>query len=138
MEAAGTYCYWKDRDTMRTIRQMRKNSKIFHVMRNWIDLKNQGKDFKGFFVSHQYRTAAIYGMGYIGESLYLELKNSNIQVMYAVDRSAIDFKQELAIFIIVTLVEKCDDICRRLAEKVRCPVVTIQQLLAYVGTEEHL
>lgn len=88
-------------------------------------------------------------MGYIGESLYLELKNSNIQVMYAVDRSAIDFKQELAIFrmeeelpetdiIIVTLVEKCDDICRRLAEKVRCPVVTIQQLLAYVGTEEHL
>lgn len=140
MEAAGTYCSWKDTNIMQTIRQMRKNSKIFHVMRNWIDLKNQGKNFSAFFTRNEYRTAAIYGMGYIGESLYYELRNSSIQVAYAIDSVAEDFKQELAIFqmedelpeadiIIVALVEKCDDLCERLAEKTGCPVITIQQLL---------
>ncbi|MCM1425833.1 MAG: glycosyltransferase [Eubacterium sp.] len=151
MEAADTYCSWKDTNVMQTIRQMRKNSKIFHVMRNWIDSKNHGKSFSLFFINHQYHSVAIYGMGYIGESLYYELKNSNISVVYAIDKSAIDFREELQIFhpdnelppvdvMIVTLVEKCEELCDYLAQKAGCPVVTIQRLLLELdmGDEENV
>ncbi len=140
MEAAGTYCSWQDTNIMQTIRQMRKNSKIFRVMRNWIDLKNQGKNLSLFFSKHHYYNIAIYGMGYIGESLYYELKNSNIFVAYAIDKTAVDFKQELKIFhpndelpradvVIVTLVEECEELCDYLEGKIGCMAVTMQRLL---------
>lgn len=148
MEAAGAYCTWKDTAIMQTIKQMRKNSKIFHTVRNWLDLKNQGKNLSLFFEKHQYQKAAIYGMGYIGESLYYELKNSNISIVYAIDKSAVDFRQELTILrmdddlpktdiIIVTLVENCEELCCYLSQKAGCPVVTLQQLLLELGDEEN-
>ena len=31
---------------------------------------------------------AIYGMGYLGECLYEELENTDIQVLYGIDQSA--------------------------------------------------
>lgn len=140
MEAAGTYCSWKDTDVMQTIRQMRKNSKIFHFMRSWIDLKNRGKSLSQVFWDNQYLKVAIYGMGYIGEGLYYELRNDNIHVAYAIDRSALDFKEELKILhpdeelpqvdaVIVTLVENSEELCDYLAQKIGCPVVTVQRLL---------
>ena len=140
MEDAGTYCSWKDTDILQTIRQMRKNSKIFHVLHNWINLKNQGKNVSTFFIRNHYDTVAIYGMGYIGESLFYELKNSDIRIVYAIDRTAEDFKQELTIFrpeedlpeadiIIVTLVGSCDELCEYLIKKTKCQVITLQRLL---------
>ncbi len=117
-----------------------KIDKMFHIMIDWMKIKNKGIGIAAFCKMHNYLNIAIYGMGYIGECLYEELVYNNINIIYAIDRDAVDFKQELSIFkiedelesvdaVIITVVENTQEIIKKIKEKVRCQVITISEIL---------
>lgn len=124
-----------------------KFNKMFHIMLDWMKLKNKGIGISSFCKKNNFLNVAVYGMGYIGECLYDELINSDINIIYAIDRTAIDFRHELPIFkleddlepvdiVIVTAVEDIRGIINAVKEKVNCPVIAISKILLLLGIED--
>lgn len=107
--------------------RMREN---FLLMKRWMENKNAGKSFSEYFQQCGYRSVAIYGAGDIGKLLFDELKQSDIQVKYFVDRNgegihemeglpvvAIHQVREMeeVDVLVVTLINAYDSICKMLA-----------------------
>jgi lactate dehydrogenase-like 2-hydroxyacid dehydrogenase len=60
----------------------------FITMKRWMENRNAGKMLDAYFREHGYKTIAIYGAGDLGKLLYEELKNTDIKVLYFIDRNA--------------------------------------------------
>ena len=65
-----------------------KHLKLYLTAIKWIQLKQKGKSIGSYLYKKGYRTVAIYGMSYMGESLATELAGSQIEVRYGIDRNA--------------------------------------------------
>lgn len=62
--------------------------KIYYdILIKWLDDKISGKRIESILKEKNIRNIAIYGVGRIGELLYSELKNSNINVKYTLDNN---------------------------------------------------
>lgn len=59
----------------------------FVTMKKWMENRNAGKLLSQYFKDYGYSSIAIYGAGDIGRLLYFELKNSDVEVKYWVDRN---------------------------------------------------
>lgn len=113
---------------------------MFHVMNNWMRLKNKGIEISNFFKEKKYLNIAIYGMGYIGEALFDELYGSDIHVKYGIDQTAIDFKNELPVYrikddlenvdaVILTVAGDSINIIELVKNKLDCPVISFFKIL---------
>lgn len=60
----------------------------FHILSQWLYLKQRGKGLQPYFRDNRINRIAIYGVGVLGERLYDELKDSDITIEYAIDRLA--------------------------------------------------
>lgn len=69
----------------------------YNIVSEWLALKQEGKGLTEFFVENGYKTIAIYGMGELGNRLYEELKNTDIEVKYAIDQNGVSDYPELQI-----------------------------------------
>lgn len=65
-----------------------RSQECFIVLKKWMENRNAGKDFATYFSTYGYRKIAIYGAGDVGRLLYYELKDSDIRVLYYIDRNA--------------------------------------------------
>lgn len=117
-----------------------KHLKMFLLMNQWVNLWQDGKSVKDYFIRNNYRRIAIYGMSYIGETLLNELKNSEISVAYGVDSKADDLYADVEILkpedelpevdaVVVTAFYFYDEICEALEEKFVCPILSIKDIL---------
>lgn len=64
------------------------NREGFTLLKRWLENRNAGKTFVDYFHEYGYRSIAIYDAGELGRLLYDEVKDSDIQVKYFVDRNA--------------------------------------------------
>lgn len=123
-----------------------KYNRMFFILLNWLNLKNQGVEIEDYFIKRDYRNIAIYGMGYIGESLYYELYKGHVNVKYAIDRLAADFRKEFPIYkieddlepvdaVVLTTTEENEEIIQKVKEKLDCPVIMISEILWTLGIE---
>lgn len=121
---------------------------ILHSLKRWLKIKNQGIELTRFFHKYNYRHIAVYGMGHLGESLYYELRNSDVCIDYAIDRivSLADFEGELDILswedpfrtidaVVVTLVTDYSETIKRLRERLECPVILMEDILREVESD---
>ncbi len=60
----------------------------FITMKKWLENRNSGKTFAGYFKKYGYKNIGIYGAGDLGRLLFEEIKKSDIRVLYFVDRNA--------------------------------------------------
>lgn len=120
--------------------QTRKMTEFYHVLVEWLRIKQEGKSLTAFFVQNGYKTVAIYGMKELGERLYDELKDSEIKVRYVIDKKAdsvyVDVDAvtpedtlEAVDVIVVTAIHYFDEIDAMLAEKVDYPIVSLEDIL---------
>lgn len=120
-----------------------KHLLILQDLNQWLIIKQQKKSIKPFFDEHKYQKIAIYGMSYLGERLYDDLKPLGIEVVYAVDRNAINLYAEVPIYepsdnlpevdaIIVTSTFFFDEIQRELALKVDFPIISLEDILYWI------
>ena len=117
-----------------------KHLALFLMMNQWVRVKQEGKNLSKYMEKKCYKKIAIYGMSYAGERLLDELKDSNITVKYGIDKKADEIYSEIDVVspekeletvdaIIVTSVFFMDEIKKELSAKVKCPIISLEDIL---------
>lgn len=118
---------------------------LFQMMNNWVKIKQKGKTIASYMEAEGYKRIAIYGMSYVGETLLDELRESGVQVAYGIDQHAdaiytadLDVVQaeddlEEVDAIIVTAITYFEGIAEKLADKISCPVVSLEDIIYEVN-----
>ena len=79
-------------------------------------------------------------MSYAGETLIEELKETEIEIAYGIDKKADSLYSDIDVFsmedlleevdvIVVTAITFYDEIEEKLSEKVKCPIVSLEDIL---------
>lgn len=117
-----------------------KHLALFLMMNQWVKVKQEGKNLSKYFEDNGYKRIAIYGMSYAGETLIDELKNTNVEVVYGIDRRSeslyadidivsIDDSLENVDAVVVTAITFFDEIEEILCEKLDCPIISLEDVL---------
>ena len=128
----------------KSIEQERKMAKkhldLYLMMNQWVKVKQEGKNLAAYFEKNGYKNIAIYGMSYAGETLLEELRETQIQVVYGIDKNAENIYSDISILsledtlddvdaIVVTAVTFFDEIEDELHKKVNCPILSLEDIL---------
>lgn len=111
----------------------------FNILDAWMSLKEQNIALSEYFEECGYEKIAIYGWGKMGKHLYEELKDSKVEVVYAIDRNAIG-NTDLKVYnindslpevdaVIVSATFDFDAIYDELSEKVYCPIISLEEVV---------
>lgn len=118
-----------------------KFKSYYNMLNQWLILKQEEKSLAQYFENAGYHTIAIYGMGEMGNRLYEELKDTNIEVKYAIDKNVNSTYLDLEVFdvedddfaavdaIVVTAVFAFDEIESTLKEKVDITIVSLEDVV---------
>lgn len=117
-----------------------KHLALFEMMNRWVRVKQEGKNLSSYFENNGYKKIAIYGMSYVGESLLSELKDTDIMVMYGIDKNASNMYLDIDVFepddnlekvdvMVVTAITFFDEIEEKLSEKVDCPIISLEDVI---------
>ena len=117
-----------------------KHMSLYLMMNQWVAVKQEGKNLADYFEKMGYKTIAIYGMSYAGERLVEELKGSNIQIKYGIDKNAETIYSDIEIVtledeleevdaIVVTPIFFFDEIEEKLSAKTDCPIISLEDIL---------
>ena len=117
-----------------------KHLRIMVALDQWVAVKQEGKNLATYFEKKGYKKIAIYGMSYLGERLLSELKDTEIQVVYGIDKNADNIYSEIQVksleddldevdAIVVTAISFFDEIEFELEKRVDCPIVSIEDAL---------
>lgn len=117
-----------------------KMNEFYHVLNQWLSLKQEDKCLADYFERNEFKTIAIYGMKELGQRLYDELKNTDIKVRYIIDKNASNICAEVDAVtpdetleevdvIVVTAIHYYEEIESMLMNKVDYPVVSIEDVI---------
>lgn len=117
-----------------------KHLSLFLMMNQWVKVKQEGKNLAAYFEQNGLKKIAVYGMSYAGETLIEELRDTDIEVAYGIDKNAdkiystvdiitVDDSFEKVDAVVVTAITFYDDIKDMLCEKVDCPVISLEDVL---------
>jgi len=117
-----------------------KHLSLFLMMNKWVRINQEGKKISLYFEKNGYKKIAIYGMSYAGKTLLNELKETAIQVRYAIDKNlcnseggvticSIEDNLEDVDAIIVTAITYFDEIRDELEDKVQCPIISLESVI---------
>lgn len=137
--AAGGY-YLKGKEVDEKSKKVDKFKGYYNMLNQWLILKQEGKSLTEYFKANNYKVIAIYGMGEMGNRLYDELRESDIEVKYAVDKNAAGTYSELDVIekedyfekvdvIVVTATFAFDEIEAEIADKVDFPIVSLEDVV---------
>lgn len=116
-----------------------KHLALFLMMNQWVKVKQEGKNLSSYFEKHGYKKIAIYGMSYAGETLVNELKDSETEAAYGIDRNdgiysyvdvfTVDQPLPDVDAVVVTAITFFDEIEEMLKEKISCPIISLEDIL---------
>lgn len=141
------FCYgkWcmKKKDTMiETITQI--NNKLqdnYFLLNHWMEVKQEGKSAASYFMESGYRQIAVYGMAELANRLAEDLAGSEVVLKYGIDRNvcctssrmseiySMEDKLPEADVIVVTPFYAFESIKAELEKKVRCPIISIEDVV---------
>ena len=117
-----------------------KHLALYLLMNQWVKVKQAGKDIPAYLIKQGYRKVAIYGMNYVGQTLYDELKDSDVIVAYAIDKNGDEIFAPIDILspdddlpevdvIIVTAITFFNEIEELLISKNDADIISIEDIL---------
>ncbi len=121
--------------------EIEKYRSYYKLFGSWMVLKNKGRILAEYFEDHNFKNIAIYGLGRFGLCLNEELKNSSINVKYAIDIDAASFSYlnlkvvslenqlEMVDAIIVTPFIEYKKIVEELRGKTSCQIVNLEDVI---------
>lgn len=118
----------------------RKYMYLFNITCQWMHIKNRKIEISDWINSVGWKRIAIYGMGGIGKVLLEELKNSDIDVAYGIDKQGDDIYIDIPVYritdhleavdgIIVTAVTYFDEVKKEVQNHINTPIVSIKDIL---------
>lgn len=113
---------------------------LFKMMNQWVKVKQDGKNLSEYFIKNDYRRIAIFGMHYAGETLLNELRNTEVEVVYGIDKNADALYMDVDIVstddnldtvdaVVVTAIAFFGEIEEMLSTKVDCPILSLEDIL---------
>lgn len=125
---------------IRRIDKLKKMGEFYNLLIQWMSLKQEGKSLVSYFKNNGYQKIAIYGMKELGERLYDELKDSEIEVKYVIDQNADAIYADVDVFtpedeleevdaIVVTAIHYFDEIEEILEQKADCPILSLEDIV---------
>ena len=117
-----------------------KHLALFLMMNQWVKVKQEGKNLASYFEKNGYKTIAVYGMSYAGETLVNELKDSQIELKYGIDKNAnhlyadmdivtLDDSLEEVDAVVVTPIFFFEEIEEQLSQVLDCPIISLEDIL---------
>lgn len=122
--------------------QQKKDHILYEFMNRWLMLKQRGIEISSFFSKKRIYTVAIYGIRCMGERLYDELKESEVNVEYVIDRNPIELDGKVLVrhpdeelkpvdAVVITPIFDYLEIKDKLSDKLDCPMFFIEDVLFY-------
>lgn len=113
----------------------------FSVLEQWMKLRECGGSTERYFLEHGYHRIGIYGIAHLGNHLIAELKKSEIEVVYGIDRRADLLYAEVPVYgmddewertdaIIVTPVYDYSNIKKELDKKGNYTVISLEEVVS--------
>jgi hypothetical protein len=121
--------------------QLEKINCINQMLNQWIKNKNSNHMIADYCTDLGYKKIAVYGISYVGERLIEELENTDVEVLYGVDKNADNLiYKKLNIMkptdelpdvdaVIVTAIYYFEEIKEELSKKYRCPIVSLEDII---------
>jgi hypothetical protein len=120
-----------------------KFKKYYTLMNKWFVDKCNNISIEIFFENAGYKDIAVYGIGELGKNLLLDLKRGDINVKYIIDKSAeyscigmgeyivhdLNDNLEDVDVVIVTPIANFDEIKKVLEEKIKCPIISLEDVI---------
>ena len=117
-----------------------KRREFYHVLVQWLALKQKGRSLAEYFEKNNYKTVAIYGMKELGERLYDELQDTDIAVKYIIDKNAGQIICDIDVVapedtlenvdvVVVTAIHYFDEIEKELSKSMTCPIVSLEDVV---------
>ncbi len=123
-----------------------KHFLLYQTANNWLALKQRGLEFSSYFQRKGYHRIAVYGMGYLGQRLYDELKDSAISIVYGVDRNAQNLKCGIPVYqpdqvlwevdaVVVTAVTYFSEVKEQISKKALCKIISLEDIVYEILSE---
>ncbi len=125
---------------------LQKMGEFYRLLLKWLEIEQKGRSIRSYFTENGYKTIAIYGMKELGERLLDELKDSEVEVKYIIDKKADMMYADVDIVtpeepldevdaIVVTAIHYMDEIEEMLERKVDYPILSLTEIVDEVLEE---
>ncbi|MCM1120961.1 MAG: hypothetical protein NC489_23305 [Ruminococcus flavefaciens] len=119
---------------------MALEGRYLNMMNQWLILKQEGKGIDRYLKKHGYSTVAVYGMAIYGRHVIRELQQSDVKIMYGIDRRVMDAYMNIEVIqptegmppvdlIINTALGDHTNIKTNLAQLINSPVVSLEDII---------
>ena len=120
--------------------ELMKFREFYQILLQWIRVYQEGRTLVNYFRKNNFKTVAIYGMRELGEALLDDLRGSEIQVKYGVDKSADSLYVDIDMYspddemedvdvLVVTAVHYFVDIEDVMRKKISGKIVSIEDVV---------
>lgn len=96
------FAYGKDKKNKQEMEHQQEFSKkivsYYALLNQWLKIKQQGKSLTEYFHKNDIQSIAIYGYKELGERLYDELKGSDIEIKYIIDKNIDYIRAEIDVY----------------------------------------
>ena len=125
-------------------RELEKYANFTYLFDIWLKNMEKGKNVSSYFERNGYKKIVVYGMGMIGKHIVEQLKDTNIQVLYTIERGVIsasgkvytsteiDKLEEKPDVIVVTPLMEYVEIKEMLFNKYKCDIVSAEEVILSV------
>lgn len=138
--------YYIDRIVISKLKEIDKFKRYYLLHESWVRLYQEKIKVKEFFKKNNINKVAIYGNGKIGKTFYKELKNSEFEVCYIIDRDAEIYIEDIPVLglknrlpevdaIIVTIPEQMPKIKKDLEKICNYPILSLETII--YGSREY-
>ena len=127
--------------------RIRKYNHLMNLFNKWLFIKESGVSLQIYFETKGYKRIALYGLGMAGNHLLAELKNSQMEIIYGIDRLGNQLKFSFPIYtpdaeipladvIVVSITYDFNNIYKILKRKFAGPIVSLEEIIDYAGTKK--
>ncbi|RKM59525.1 hypothetical protein D6856_09920 [Butyrivibrio sp. XB500-5] len=120
--------------------EVKKFRTNYYILLQWLNKAENNRSIGEYLASKGYKKIAIYGMGELGELLLLKLRDTDIEVPYAIDKNAENIGVDVVIktpnddlpdvdAVIVTTVLWYWELRRMLKEKLDCDILSLEDIV---------
>lgn len=120
--------------------EVKKMNCFYQLLIQWLILKRDGESLAEYFKYNGYHTIGVYGMRELGEQLIAELKETDIQVKYIVDKNADKIVSNLPKYtpedklpqvdaLVVTAIYYYQDIQEMMEKRINCPIISLEDVI---------
>lgn len=132
--------FYRVTDVYQKDAKIRKLNLYYDLLNKWLYIKNCGECLEKFFKYKAYKTIAIYGIGNLGERFYEEMKNSQIEIKYIIDRDenklfsgipVVNWITDLEAVdvVVVTPISDYEKLDKQLNKVMKCAVISLMDIV---------